>query len=377
MGHVGRKLSIGNVFTHFVRVRGGYPIHMNIRLCLVLVSGVAASLFHSAPVSATPAADAKPYQVLKRFAVGGPGGWDYLIVDPRTHHLMIARSDRVLVMNVHDGSLIATIPDTAGVHGIAFAPSLGEGYTSNGRADSVTVFDLETLKATATIDVQGHNPDAILYDPASKHLYTFNGRSEDVSVIDPKRRSVIAKIAAGGKPEFAATDGAGHVFFNIENTSELSVIDSSTNSRIDTWKLPHCEEPTGLALDVAHQRLFSVCQNGVMVVTDARSGRHVADVSIGQGPDAAAFDAKRGLVFSSNGEDGTLTVIHEDDPEHFRIVGTVPTEKSARTMALDATTHQVYLVAAQLGAAPAPTADQPHPRPPVLEDTFTVLAVGN
>jgi len=322
------------------------------------------------------AADGKSYEVQEQFVVGGPGGWDYLTIDPATHHLLISRSDRVLVVNVDDGSVLATIPDTAGVHGIALAPALGRGFTSNGRADSVTVFDLRTLATTATIKVPGHNPDAILYDPASKHLYTFNGRSQDISVIDPPAAGVIATLPAGGKPEFAASDGAGRIFFNIEDKSQLGVIDSADSARAGTWDLPNCAEPTGLALDVKHRRLFSVCGNGVLVVTDAASGRHVAEVPIGQGPDAAAFDAERGLVFSSNGQDGTLTVIHEDDPDHYHVVETVPTQKSARTMALDPATHKVYLVAAQFGTAAAPTEAEPHPRPPLLDDSFTVLVVG-
>jgi YVTN family beta-propeller protein len=337
----------------------------------LLAFGLASSLVHAA------ASSGSPYALERQFVVGGPGGWDYLIVDPETHNLLISRADRVLVVNVSDGSLVATIPETSGVHGIALAPKLGKGFTSNGRADSVTVFDLRTFKPTATIDVEGHNPDAILYDPASKHLYTFNGRSEDVSVIDPLVGRVIAKLPAGGKPEFAATDGSGHIFFNIEDKSQLGVIDSAKSVRVATWELANCEEPTGLAFDAKHHRLFSVCGNGVLVVTDARTGRHVAEVPIGKGPDAAAFDSQRGLVFSSNGQDGTLTVIREDDPDHFRVLDTVPTAKSARTMALDTTTHRLYLVAAQFGAAPAPTEDQPHPRPPVLDHSFTVLVVGN
>jgi YVTN family beta-propeller protein len=343
---------------------------MSMRLS-ILAFGLASGLVLGAPTSG------RPYRVQHRFVVGGPGSWDYLTVDPRTHRLLISRSDRVLVVNVRDGSLVGTIPDTPGVHGIALAAALGQGFTSNGRGDSVTVFDLRSLKPLAAIEVEGRNPDAILYDSASEHLYTFNGRSQDVSVIDPRARRVIAKIPAGGKPEFAATDGAGRIFFNIEDKSELGVIDSARSSLVGTWTLPDCEEPTGLALDAAHRRLFSVCANGVLVVTDAVSGRHVAEVPIGKGPDAAAFDPQRGLVFSSNGQDGTLTVIHEDDPEHFRVVDTVLTQKSARTMALEATTHRLYLVAAQFGQPPAPTEDQPHPRPPVLDDSFTVLVIGN
>jgi YVTN family beta-propeller protein len=317
------------------------------------------------------------YQVQNQYVLGGSGGWDYLTVDSAAKRLFISRSDRVLVVSTQDGGPVATIPDTQGVHGIALAPAIGKGFTSNGRADTVTVFDLKSLKTTATIDVGGHNPDAILYDEASRQIFTFNGRSEDISVIDPVNATVVAKIPAGGKPEFAAADGAGRIFFNIEDKSQLGVIDSSTNRSIATWQLPNCEEPTGLAIDVRHERLFSVCGNGVLAVTDAKSGRHIAEVPIGKGPDAAAFDARRGLIFSSNGQDGTLTVIHEDDADHFAVIATLVTQKSARTMALDTQTHRVYLVAAQFGPAPAPTPDQPHPRPSVLDGSFKVLVVGD
>jgi YVTN family beta-propeller protein len=317
------------------------------------------------------------YEVQEQYVLGGSGGWDYLTIDAAAKHLFISRSDRVLIVNTGGGSLIATIPDTQGVHGIALAPEIGKGFTSNGRADTVTVFDLKSLKTTGTIDVGGHNPDAILYDKASRQLFTFNGRSNDISIIDPAKAAVVAKIPAGGKPEFAAADGRGRVFFNIEDKSQLGVIDSASNQVIATWPLPNCDEPTGLAIDVHHARLFSVCSNGVLAVTDAKTGKHIAEVPIGKGPDAAAFDVKRGLIFSSNGQDGTLTVIHEDDAEHFTVIATVATQKSARTMALDAATHRVYLVAADFGPAPAPTAEQPHPRPSVLDGSFKVLVVGN
>jgi YVTN family beta-propeller protein len=312
----------------------------------------------------------------RQITLGGLGGWDYLTFDPAGNRLFISRADRVLVMNTLDGSVVSTIVDTQGVHGITLAPSLGQGFVSDGRADMVTVFDLQSLATLRTIPVNGHNPDAILYDEASKRLYTFNGASHDISVIDPLKAAVVATIPAGGKPEFAATDRGGHIFFNIEDTSQLSEIDASTAKRIATWPLTHCDSPSGLALDIAHQRLFSACDNGVLVVTDATSGRHVAEVPIGKGPDAAAFDTERGLVFSSNGQDGTLTVIHEDDPDHYSVVATVSTQKSARTMALDAKDRRVYLVAAEFGAAPAPSAAQPRPRPAVLDGTFKVLVVG-
>jgi YVTN family beta-propeller protein len=300
-----------------------------------------------------------------------------LTVDSAANRLFISRGDRVLVMSTLDGSLVKTISDTQGVHGIALAPDIGKGFVSDGRADTVTVFDLKSLETTTTIQVPGHNPDAILYDKAAKRLYTFNGRSHDISVIDPLKGVVIATLPAGGKPEFAASDGAGRIFFNIEDTAQIGVIDSSAVKRIATWPLRGCEEPSGLALDVAHKRLFSVCGNGVLVVTDAASGRHVAEVAIGKGPDAAAFDAVRGLVFSSNGQDGTLTIIHEDDPDHYSVIDNVSTQRSARTMALDARTHRIYLAAAQFAATPEPSVDQPHPRPSAVDGSFKVLEVGN
>ena len=334
---------------------------------------LALSLF----ASLTQAATGGEYTVRQQFTLGGPGGWDYLTIDSATNRLFISRSDRVLVVNAQDGSLVATIPDTLGVHGIALAPDLGKGFTSNGRADAVTVFDLNSLKSIATIDVGGHNPDAILYDKASGKLFTFNGQSQDVSIIDPGKGTVITKLPAGGKPEFAAADGKGRVFFNVEDKSQIGVIDSAKAKMLATWSLANCEEPTGLALDIKHARLFSVCGNNNLVVTDAGSGKQIAVVPIGRGPDAVAYDPERGLIFSSNGQDGTLTVVHEDDPDHYTVTATVTTQKSARTLALDAATHRVYLVAAQFGPAPEPTADVPHPRPTVLDGSFKVLMVGN
>lgn len=327
---------------------------------------------------ALPAAPdpAPAYSVVKQYDVGGPGGWDYLVADPQSGHLFISRFDRALVVNLADGSLAATIPGTDGIHGFAIAHELGRGYTSNGRADTLTVFDLATLKPTGTIAVGGHNPDAVLYDKASKHLFTFNGRSKDVSVIDPQTEKVVATIPVGGKPEFAVTDDSGRIFVNIEDTGELAQLDSRNAKLLAKWKLQDCEDPSGLAFDEAHHRLFSVCQNERMVVTDSASGKFVANVKIGKGPDAAAYDAQRGLVFSSNGEDGTLTVVKQIDADHYTVAANVPTQPSARTLALDPQSHRIYLVAARFGPKPEPTREQPHPRAPVLEGSFKVLVVG-
>ena len=294
------------------------------------------------------------YVLQRQIVLGGPGGWDYMTVDSAAGRLFISRADRVLVMNLQDGSVANTIADTQGVHGIALAPDLGKGFTSNGRADSVTMFDLASLAPLGTIGVTGHNPDAILYDQHSRRVYTFNGRSQDISVIDPLKSVVVATLPAGGKPEFAATDDAGRIYFNIEDTSQMGVIDSTMTKRWDTFPMPDCEEPSGLAFDVAHKRLFSVCGNGVLVVTDAASGRHVATVPIGKGPDAAAFDAGRRLIFSSNGEDGSLSIIHEKDAQSFVPLPTIATAVSARTMSIDPQTGRLYLLAGTLNA------DDPH-----------------
>ncbi|MGH8091593.1 MAG: YncE family protein, partial [Rudaea sp.] len=271
----------------------------------------------------------------------------------------------------------ATIPGTDGVHGIALVPKLGRGYTSNGRADTLTEFDLATSKPLRTIPVEGHNPDALIHDPASGHLFAFDGRSNEASVVDPVAGKPVAKIPLPGKPEFAASDGAGNVYVNIEDTAHLVRIDSATNKVTADWKLADCEEPSGLALDTAHHRLFSVCQNKRMAVTDAQAGKAVASVAIGEGPDAAGFDAARGLVYSTNGRDGTLTVVHQDDPDHYSVIANVATQKSARTLALDTDGNRVFTVAADFGPRPAPTKDQPHPRPAVVDGSFAVLVISN
>ncbi len=326
------------------------------------------------PVAAFAAAP--NYTVVQRHAIGQSGGWDYLTYSADGHRLYVGRSDRVLVLDADNGKIVATIHGTDGVHGIALVPKLGRGYTSNGRADTLTEFDLATSKVLRTIPVDGKNPDALIYDSASKHLFAFDGRSNEASVVDPAAGKLIAKIPLSGKPEFAASDGAGNVYVNIEDTAQLARIDSATNKVTALWKLADCEEPSGLAIDIAHHRLFSVCQNRNMAVTDAQSGKSVASVAIGEGPDAAGFDPTRNLVYSSNGHDGTLTVAHEDDPDHYSVIANVPTQESARTMALDTDGNRIFTVAAKFGPRPAPTKTNPHPWPAVVEGSFTVLVVG-
>jgi YVTN family beta-propeller protein len=330
-----------------------------------------AAAAHAADTSPLPAPD---YTVARSWLLGGPGGWDYLALEASGARLFISRSDHVDVIETVSGKPAGTIPNTSGVHGIAFAPALARGFTSNGRSDSVSVFDLATLRVLKEVPVSGKKPDAILYEPRRNVLITANGESANLSVIDAATLQALTTIALPGPPEFMATDGAGVVYVNIEtDPGKLAAIDTKSLAVKATWSLPGCANPTGLALDTAHHRLFSVCQNQIMAVTDAASGRQVARVVIGRGPDAAAFDPDLGLAFSSNGLDGTLTVIHEETPDEYRVMATVTTQLSARTMALDPASHTIFLAAAKLGEAPPATEEQPHPRPSILPGSFSIL----
>ena len=323
------------------------------------------------PLTSRAAVPAPAPRVLSTLPLGGVGGWDYLSFDAAHRHLFVSRGDRVLVIDVDHGKQIGTIADTAGVHGIALAPSLGRGFTSNGKAASVTEFDLATLKTVATITGTGKEPDAIVYDRASHHVLTFNGKSDSASVIDPARHAVIATIALPGKPEFAVSDGAGHVYVNIEDKSELAQLDTSSNTVMQVWSLAPCKSPSGLAIDTRHHRLFSVCDNQLMAVTDADDGHQVASVPIGDGPDAVVFDAAASTIYSSNGESGTITAVHQDDPDHYRVTATIPTRISARTLALDPKLHRLYLSAARLGKT-----RQANGRPMIEPGSFGILTVG-
>jgi YVTN family beta-propeller protein len=321
-------------------------------------------------------AAAQNMELLQHWKLGGTGGWDYLTMDSAKKRLFISRATRVDVVSVESGKVLGSIPDTQGVHGIALAPALKRGFTSNGRANTVTAFDLDTLKVIQEAKVSGQNPDAILYEPSGKHVFTFNGASKDVTVLDASSLAVVATIPVPDKPEFAAQDGRGQIFVNIESDpGQMVVIDTQKLTVKSTWPLPGCNSPSGLAIDRAHRRLFSVCDGKVMAVTDAVSGKQTALVTIGEHPDAAGYDQKRGLVFSSNGE-GTLSVVRQDSPDRYTVVQTLPTQRGARTMALDETTGKVYLVTADFGAAPAATAEQPRPRPALIPDSFVLLVAG-
>lgn len=341
---------------------------------MLIAYGLLQSIAAAASAEGTSPLPPPDYTVSGSWPLGGTSGWDYLALEAGGARLFVSRGDHVDVVDTVDGRIEGIIPDTAGVHGIAFAPALKRGYTSNGGSDTVTVFELDTLRVVQEVPVSGQKPDAILYEPQHGHIITANGASANLTALDAATLKVAATIALPGPPEFMATDAAGTVYVNIETEAgKIAAVDAKSLAVKAIWPLPGCSNPTGLALDVAHHRLFSVCRNQIMAVTDSLSGKQVARIVIGTGPDAAAFDPDLGMVFSSNGKDGTLTVIQQETPDEYRVVATVTTQPSARTMALDPATHKIFLAAAKLGAAPPATDDNPHPRPSVLPDSFAIL----
>jgi len=314
------------------------------------------------------------YHVTRRIPVGGDGYWDYLTVDQAYRRLFVARGVRVQVLDIDADTLVGEIPNTPGVHGVALAPDLGRGFTSNGRGASVTIFDLRTLATLGTVQVPAENPDAIVYDSATRRVFTFNGRSHNATAIDAAAGTVVGTVPLSGKPEFAVSDGAGRIFVNIEDRSEISALDPRALTVVTTWPLAGCEEPTGLALDRAHRRLFAGCGNSRMVVVDADNGRVIATLPIGAGVDDTAFDPGTQLAFSSNGE-GTVTVIAAETPDHYRVVANVPTQPGARTMALDGRTHRLFTVTAAFTPAESPTEMNPRPRRGIVPGSFVVLVL--
>jgi len=329
----------------------------------------------SASTAPAPPAAAGQYHVIRRIQLGGEGGWDYLTADSDARRLYVSRGTRVVVLDLDSGETVGEIPDTQGVHGVALVPDLHRGFTSNGRSSTITVFDTKTRAVLGEIKATGENPDAILYDSASRRVFTFNGRGKNATAIDAGSQAVAGTVELGGKPETGVSDGKGRVLVNIEDTNEVVALDSKGLKVLGRWPLAPCEEPTGMAFDSAHRRLFIGCHNKKMMVLDSENGHVVATLPIGEGVDANAFDSKAALAFASCG-DGTLTVAHEDSPDSFRVVENVSTQRGARTMALDEKTHRIYLATAEFGPPPAPTAERPNPRPSIVPGSFTILVVG-
>jgi YVTN family beta-propeller protein len=315
----------------------------------------------------------KHYNVLNRWTIGGEGGWDYLTSDPKAHRLYVTHGPQVEVLDTDSGKVVGSITGLTGTHGVALDDTGKYGYISDGGANAVVVFDRASL-ATVTSIPAGTNPDGIVFEPVTKTVWAFNGRSNNATVIDTRQTKVIATIPLSGKPEFPVADGFGTVFANIESKNEIDRFNAAAKTITAKWPLENCESPSGLAIDPKGHRLFAVCDGEKMAIVDAHSGKTLANQTIGDGPDAARYDAARKLAFSSNG-DGTLTII-DCTRRIYPVIQILITERGARTMTLDSATGRIYLATAAFGPRPAATADNPHPRPAIVPGSFTILVVG-
>ncbi len=351
-----------------------------------------------AGISAAPVCRADgSYHFLKEIVIGGEGGWDYLSIDADARRLYVTHGTKVVVVDIDKGAVAGEIEDTQGVHGFAIAPELGLGFSSNGKENKVSIVDLKTLKTTSKVDT-GEGPDAIVYDSGSQEVYAFNGKSQSATAIDAKSGKVAATIPLPGRPEFCAADPtAGFVYCNIEDKSEVVAIDVKTHQVVNTWPIAPGDSPSGMAIDVANRRLFIGCHNQMMLMMDSASGKVIANVPIGKGVDANAFDPGTMFAFSSCG-DGTVTIAHEETPDKLTPVQSLTTEPRARTMALDTRTHNIYLASAKFeapvpdaapaaqtspAASPAPSASaapaappMQRQRPKMVPDSFKILVYG-
>lgn len=314
------------------------------------------------------------YHIVKRIVLGGQGFWDYMGFDNANRRLFVSHGTHVIVVNADTLKVVGNIPDTPGVHGIAVAPRLYRGFVSDGRADQVTIFNLKTLKTIGVVKVTGHDPDCILYDPASERVFTFNGDSDNSTAIDARTGKVVGTIDLGGRPEYAVANGRGMVYNNLEDKSVELAINSRTLKIESRWPMAPCEHPSGLAIDAVHNVLFAGCHSQVMGIMSAETGKVLATPPIGRGVDANRFDPGTQLAFSANG-DGTLTVVKEITPTDFKVVQNAVTERGARTMELDPKTHNVFLVTAKFGP-PGPLVPGRHfRRPTIIPGSFTLLVL--
>jgi YVTN family beta-propeller protein len=314
------------------------------------------------------------YKLSKKISTSGNDGWDYLAVDDVAQHLFVSHGNIVNVIDLKSDKTITTIPDTKGVHGIAVANDLNKAYISNGKDNSITVVNLKTFELIEKVKIAGVKPDAILYDQFSRKVFIYNAESNDATVLDANTNKVVKTIPLGGKPEFSVTNTKGLIYVNIEDKNEIKTIDASTLKVVNTWSIAPGDEPSGLAIDLVTNRLFSVCSNNLMIIVNAANGKIIKTLPIGAGCDGVAFDPKKNLIFSSNGE-GTITVVKEGNANTFSVLETVKTQKGARTIALNKTTNQLYLSTADFGAKPKPTTENPKPRAGILPNSFVVLVV--
>lgn len=327
------------------------------------------SLFLAIASALSPAAQSSSaYRITHSYVLGGDGSWDYIVPDPPNHRLFVGRQNRVMVVDENSGTLLGEVTGIDGAHGTAIAAASGHGFATSGRDRSVVMFDLKTFKTLGRIPA-AEDADAIIYDPASNRVLTFNGDAHSSTVIDPAG-TLIANVPLGGKPEYGASAGDGRVYANLTDTSEVVELDARKASVLRRWSTAPCKQPVAMAIDTGHHRLFSGCRSGVMAVSDYQAGKIVATAAIGSGVDGAAYDTASGDAFASNA-DGTLTVIHQDDPNQYRVVQTLQTAPAARNMGLDPSNHRLFLVSAKFGPAPATGRG----RGAVLPDTFTLMVV--
>lgn len=317
---------------------------------------------------------AQDFKVSKKIAVPGDGGWDYLTVDDINQHLFISHGDVTNVVDLKTDKTIATIDDTKGVHGIAIASQFNKAFISCGKDNTVSVVDLNSFALLEKVKIEGKKPDAIIFDKFSGYIFTFNAKSSDATVLDAKTNKIVKTIALNGKPEFAVTNGKNLLYVNIEDKNEIKTIDTKTLQVTATFSVAPGDEPSGLAIDVQANRLFSVCGNKMMLVLDAKTGKIIQNVAIGDGCDGVMFDAKKKLIYTSNG-DGTLTIIKEETKDKYVVVQNVVTHKGARTIALNPSTGQVYTPTPDFGAKPEPTAENPKPRASIIPGTFAIFVV--
>ena len=344
---------------------------------LVLLSATSAPAANAqAPGHKLKGESANSYRVLHKIRVPGDGGYDFVYLDEAAHRLYLAHGTEVAVIDTTSQSVVGVIAGLAGAHGISVVPRIGKGFITNGKSDMVTVFDSKMLKATGEIKSTGKSPDALAYDPAARHLFVFNHASGEVTVIDPETNKVTTTLSVGGALEVGRADGRGSVWVNVEDRSEIVRIDSKKMVVAGRYPLAPCEEPTGLGVDANHGRLFVGCGNKMMAVVNAASGKVVTTLTIGPGVDGTEFDPTSGDVFNACGRDGTLSVIHQDTADSYHVVQNLSTQLGARTLAVDTSSHRVFLAAAQFGDKPAPSETTPNPRAPILPGTFVVLVVG-
>jgi DNA-binding beta-propeller fold protein YncE len=325
-------------------------------------------------VIAAPSLAAQSYEITHTYNVGGEGGWDYIVPDAPNHRLFIGRQNRLMVVDMNTGRLIAEVTGINGAHGTALVPELGRGFATSGNDSSILMFDAKSYKGLLKIPA-ALDADAIIYDPASKRVFSFNGDANSSTVVDPRRGTRIASIPLGGKPEYGQSARDGKVYANLVDSSQIVEIDTKDLKVTRRWSTAPCKNPVSMAIDIRRQRLFSGCRSGVLAVSDYKNGKIVATVPIGEGVDGAGYDAGRRDVYASNA-DGTLTVIHQDSPDKYHVVQSVTTGERGRNMGIDPATHRIYIASAKFGPAPADsTAANPRRRAPMLPGTFSVIVV--